>query len=173
MRKVHWPPTDWDEDNFYRDDHTRLPTRLHPFQIFHVRGTGLWELRERIDEKEWYLRKADIDGIFPAFRMMLDAYEKYLPKRPVSKVYFIGTELRVGGKIKVGVSRHPERRLRQLQTAHPEPLQIFATVPGDKNDEQKYHRRWSRRRLNGEWFTIGDCVINEINRLNSLTNNEG
>lgn len=106
-----------------------------------------------------------LESEFAAFRKMVDAYEAWRMIRPIERVYFIGTELRAGVPIKVGFSTDPEARLRNLQTAHSEPLQIFATVPGGKALEAKYHSRWRARRKTGEWFTLGDCILNEISRL--------
>ena len=37
--------------------------------------------------------------------------------------------------------------------------------------EEKYHRRWRARRRKGEWFTIGDCITNEIERLTCAVEN--
>lgn len=107
----------------------------------------------------------DLPDFFTAYHRMIDCVEAYEPIRPLDRVYFIGTELRTGLPVKVGFSCDPESRLKTLQTAHPEQLQIFATVVGDKALERKYHQRWRARRRGGEWFTLGDCIINEINRL--------
>lgn len=97
--------------------------------------------------------------------MMLDLYEEYFPKRAVEQVYFIGTGMENGCMIKVGYSMYPEARLKTLQTGHPEKLHLLATTPGGRFLEEKYHRRWRVRRAAGEWFYMGDCIRNEIKRL--------
>jgi hypothetical protein len=106
-------------------------------------------------------------GEFDALRAMVDALEAWQNVKPVERVYFIGTELKVGALIKVGFSQNPAARLATLQTAHPHPLQIFATVEGGRELELKYHRRWNARRRSGEWFTVGKCIIDEIERLST------
>jgi len=170
-QKIHWPPSDWDEDEFNRDVETRLPMQLYPFIVLVDRTEGYRPLSTFSLYFDPSGDRRPIGGpysnMFEAYRAMLDAYEKWFPKRPLDQIYFIGSRLRVGEKVKIGFSRHPEVRLRQLQTAHPGRLEIFATTPGNKSDEQKYHRRWRARRCAGEWFTLGDCIIDEINRLKS------
>lgn len=168
LPKAKWPPTDWDECELHRDRETRLPTALHPFHIDRDHETGLWSLTYEGIKDNVPIQDSFSD-IFSAFRAMLDAYEQWLPSRPSPRIYFIGTELRRGAAIKVGFSYNPEERLKQLQTATPERLRILATTPGTKDDEAKYHRRWRLRRQAGEWFTVGECIIDEIERLNAQT----
>lgn len=151
---------------------TGLPQDLFPFSIIPERGedtrpTGTW--RVIVASKQGNGHAPLYEGcpnVFDAYRKMVDCLEAWQIIKPVEQVYFIGTELVGGCLIKVGFSRDPAARLRALQTAHGHPLQIFATVPGGKDLEAKYHRRWRARRCRGEWFTIGQCIIDEIERLN-------
>lgn len=169
---IMWPPCSLDEnDALFRDDHTRLPTALYPFFMRrgwdeNSRPAGPWRV-EYNPERGKASKKilGEYHDIFDAFEAMLAAYREWFPKRPEERVYFIGTELRVGAMVKIGFSRNPEARLRALQTSHHERLQIFATVPGGRRDEQEYHHRWRRRRTSGEWFTLGDCIIDAIKLL--------
>lgn len=156
---------------FHLED-TELPMDLFPFSLRPERGedsrpNGYYTLTAEAKNGDEIVMTKHLHGAFSAFDAMLDAYRQWLPHKPVQQVYFIGTELRTGAFLKVGTSLHPEARLRQLQTSHGERLHIFATTPGDKNLEEKYHRRWSARRRQGEWFIIGDCILNEIARINA------
>lgn len=176
---VRWPPSDWDEADLRRDEETRLPTQLYPFFIDRDEDDrNLW--RVGMDPRDGKAKPKMMSGlvpIFTAFRIMLTAYETWLPNRPEERVYFIGSELRVGGMVKIGFSLNPDARLRQLQTSSHERLRIFATVPGGRHLEEKYHRRWKPRRKAGEWFVLGDCILAEIARLNApaspASENEG
>jgi hypothetical protein len=168
---LHWPPTGWDEDDLMRDECTRLPTALYPFQMErehddHGRLTGRWEIkfypRDGSDKDRLIAVR---DETFAAFQVMFKAYREWFPTRPEPQVYFIGTQLKPGALVKIGFSQSPIARLRQLQTSNPERLQIFVSIPGTKHLEQKYHSRWKPRRRTGEWFVLGDCIIDEINRL--------
>lgn len=163
-------PDNWHETDFHRDHETRLPTRLYPFEICEVytprhEPTGKWELAHNTWDGRPSRSISKHEGIFAAYRAMIDAYEKWLPNRPQEQVYFIGSELRTGALVKIGYSTNPAARLRTLQTSNAEPLRIFATTFGDRDLEARYHRRWSARRRAGEWFILGDCIIDEIKRL--------
>lgn len=165
---VRWPPSDWDESRLYRDEATRLPTQLYPFRLDREEEGEDWAvLFDASDGKTKAKHLGSYPKIFDAFRVMLKAYEEWLPSRPLERVYFIGSEVRVGAMVKVGFSMNPGARLRQLQVSSPERLRIFATVPGGRHLEQKYHSRWKSRRRAGEWFVLGDCIIAEIDRLNA------
>jgi predicted GIY-YIG superfamily endonuclease len=61
---------------------------------------------------------------------------------------------------KVGVARNPERRLSELQTGNPEPLNIEALIlcPSEKSAyglESLLHKKFSRRKVRSEWFFFG------------------
>lgn len=69
---------------------------------------------------------------------------------PGSFVYFI--QCGEAGPIKIGLSRCPNRRLAQLQTAHSEPLRLLHAEPGDRVDEEGMHAWFAHARIRGEWF---------------------
>lgn len=164
--------TEW-----FHEPHNKsgLPSVLGPFYIMRDQGpgyvpTGTWSVRaamrhEHLDPIVF----GELPDEFTAFRKAVDVMEAWQLIRPIERVYFIGTALRTGELIKVGYSRDPNARLKTLQTGHGKPLQIFATIEGGKDLEAKYHRRWRTRRREGEWFTVGDCIIDEINRILALT----
>lgn len=164
---VTWPPADWHESKLYRDEETRLPTQLYPFHLERPddQATHWLVIFDPRDGRAAPKRVGKAGDIFAAFQKMFDAYKAWFPTRPIERVYFIGDELRVGRMVKIGYSISPEARLRALQTSSPERLKIFATVPGGRALEGKYHSRWKPRRRAGEWFVLGDCIIDEIARL--------
>ncbi len=156
------------------DPLTGLPLIMSPFAIELCRGenyepTGGWRVYVATKDAPGDAVLFDqVNGVFAAFRLMVDCYEAWQLIKPMERVYFIGTHLERGKLVKVGYSRDPQMRLRDLQTAHGERLQIFATVPGGKALEAKYHTRWRARRREGEWFTIGDPILAEITRLSEM-----
>jgi hypothetical protein len=65
------------------------------------------------------------------------------------------------GMIKIGRSKNPEKRLKQLQTGSPNKLKLIASFKeeGWRESELHEHLREWKVRSNGEWFTY-DCVGN-------------
>ena len=65
----------------------------------------------------------------------------------------------ISGAIKIGRSKNPEKRLKQLQTGSPYKLQLL-TVAKEKGDREKpLHRKFKpyKQACKGEWFDF-DCV---------------
>jgi len=65
-------------------------------------------------------------------------------------VYFI--ESLESKKIKIGTSKNPKARLKQLQTSSPSQLKILKVIPGGFPKEFQIHRKFSQSRVCGEWF---------------------
>ena len=83
-------------------------------------------------------------------------YNKYHTngKRPRSWVYFMGN--REAGILKIGSSRTPKSRLRELQVGCPYKLSILYMLPGGVKLERLLHDIYSRYKMNGEWFELKD-----------------
>jgi hypothetical protein len=64
--------------------------------------------------------------------------------------------IRSGDFVKIGKANDPQKRIADLQTAHPVKLELLATLPGDKWLEKQFHNRFSDRRITGEWFRLTD-----------------
>ena len=63
-----------------------------------------------------------------------------------------------GDQVKIGISREPKRRIRDLQTAHGSPLELLWSVQAAtrlkaKNIEARLHKHFAPARLKGEWFS--------------------
>ena len=63
----------------------------------------------------------------------------------------------VTGMIKIGRSKNPQKRLKQLQTGNPNKLKLIVAFKGEGWKEKNIHERLDRYRLEGEWFSY-DCV---------------
>tara|TARA_B100000214_G_C23743328_1_gene524271 strand:- start:121 stop:417 length:297 start_codon:yes stop_codon:yes gene_type:complete len=65
----------------------------------------------------------------------------------------------VSGAIKIGRSKDPRKRLKQLQTGSPYKLKLLAIVPEKGNIEKSLHSSFSsyKKSCKGEWFDF-DCV---------------
>lgn len=75
----------------------------------------------------------------------------------MSFVYVIGPD-KEGSPIKIGISGNCEKRLKELQTGHPEKLMIHHKVEVAKDHvrllERMIHKTNSQSRLAGEWFNL-------------------
>ena len=79
------------------------------------------------------------------------------------RVYFIGGE---EGPIKIGMSRDPEARCREMNIGAPTDYSVLATVVGGVELERAYHSRFGFARMRGEWFERTAEIQGEIDRLN-------
>ena len=97
-------------------------------------------------------------------KMIHSMTEKEATKRkPTGYVYFV--QGCCGGAIKIGYSKEPERRLKELQTGYPDTLRILVLVPGTEKTEKYYQRKFEVHRLNGEWFRPEPEVLDKIKEL--------
>ena len=59
------------------------------------------------------------------------------------------------GNFKIGRSKHPEKRLKQLQTGNPNKLKLILVLENQGHREKLLHNRinsWTRKKSKGEWF---------------------
>lgn len=85
-----------------------------------------------------------------------------VPKLPVLYVIHAAGSTR----FKIGISRDPKHRLRNLQVGSPVPLAIISTTKvASVEDERHAHRVLAQWRGQGEWFDLGtasDRFLQEI-----------
>lgn len=66
--------------------------------------------------------------------------------------------LRVSGtdQYKIGITKDVEKRLKNLQTGNPHPIELYAFYPTKyyKNLEKKVHKICKDRSIGGEWFSL-------------------
>lgn len=74
----------------------------------------------------------------------------YVPAACTERVYVIATSDM--GPFKVGRSRDPEQRMRQLQTGHPERLGLRFVHRAPRWMESAMHNALASSRMEGEWF---------------------
>ncbi|KGF71363.1 hypothetical protein DO97_21630 [Neosynechococcus sphagnicola sy1] len=70
----------------------------------------------------------------------------------------------MGLRIKIGFSKHPEKRVRELQTGTSDLLMLHALEPGDRELERKRHTEFSDHRKIGEWFMCSKALADHILR---------
>jgi hypothetical protein len=77
------------------------------------------------------------------------------------EVYFI----RGGDAIKIGFTHDVVARLSALQTASSIPLELLATIDGDKAEEARQHHQWRHLHIRGEWFRADEELLRYIRAL--------
>ncbi|MYL97038.1 hypothetical protein GR702_04530 [Novosphingobium sp. FGD1] len=85
--------------------------------------------------------------------------KKPLTSASEGRVYFIGSRT---GPIKIGYSKNPASRLRELRIGSHVELNVLASRPGTLADEWALHERFSHLRLRGEWFDRAPELMAEI-----------
>lgn len=66
-------------------------------------------------------------------------------------IYFAQAES--GGPVKVGFSKHPETRMKQIASARKRgPMRLLGYFPGTWTREQRIHRDLAEWRVMGEWY---------------------
>jgi hypothetical protein len=87
-------------------------------------------------------------------------------------IYFFPERGKESPAIKIGYSKHPVKRLKQLQTGHPTKIGSEGWIEvGTEKDAQQiesaYHVMFKKQRIrdNGEWFTYSDGIKDFISKL--------
>lgn len=67
---------------------------------------------------------------------------------------------------KIGVSKHPQKRIKELQTGNSSELRLVEMYQSEfaNSIEKTLQRRYSHLRKEGEWFDMG--ITNEVSFLN-------
>lgn len=87
-------------------------------------------------------------------RGFIGGEEKY---RPPTTVYFIQNA--ATHHIKIGCTRHLERRLNELQTSQSADLLMLGAIEGSPSLERSLHQRFAFCRVSGEWFEPHETLL--------------
>ena len=93
-------------------------------------------------------------------------YLKRKEERSEGLVYVIGN--RLGAFCKIGFTRNVHKRIVEIQTGCPLPLEIFCVVYGTMKTEQLLHKKYKEYRLNGEWFKYEGLLKENIEKTESV-----
>lgn len=83
-------------------------------------------------------------------------------------IYFIrekGTK-----RYKIGISKSPTRRLKELQTSNSKKLELVCCIRGDSWFETQIHHLFSHLRCEGgqEWFRADDGMEKYIQKIKAI-----
>lgn len=72
--------------------------------------------------------------------------------------------LKAADRYKVGRSRHPERRLKQIQACSPVPVELAATILNENAPalEARMHATFKPYRAHGEWFEMDEETFSDL-----------
>lgn len=90
-------------------------------------------------------------------------------------VYFIRT-MKSPRRVKVGKAKHPEQRLKTLQTGNPVELKLIGKIrcQSDKHAleiEKLFHQKFKKYRIRGEWFKHADYLISQLYEFITIHDN--
>lgn len=94
------------------------------------------------------------------YEQMFKGYLKEPKPKPKGQIYI----MECGGYYKIGVSKNVNRRQKQLDN-RPFKVNIIYESPVIKDYfsiEKKIHTQYEDKRINGEWFNLGQNDINTI-----------
>lgn len=72
-------------------------------------------------------------------------------------------------ELKIGITRHPHRRLQGLQVGSAFPLELLVAVRVFPQSEAIAHRRFAAHRISGEWFHECPEILTWVTNLQRRT----
>jgi Meiotically up-regulated gene 113 len=78
-----------------------------------------------------------------------------------SVVYFLQAE--GTGRIRIGISRRPLERIKEIRAGSSETLRLVAMIRGGKDKEAFLHDLFADARIHGEWFEATPDLVSYIN----------
>lgn len=84
------------------------------------------------------------------------------PRRNTGFVYFLLCENGGEDFLKIGYAKDVRKRVAQLQTGSPFPLELMGYIAGNFETERSIHRECKRQRKFGEWFSIDGPVFHRM-----------
>lgn len=89
-------------------------------------------------------------------------------------IYFITNEEE--GLVKIGFSKNPLGRLKQIETANGGKLKLAKVIKGTRQEEVKYHKVFSRYKVRREWFRLSEEIKyfleREVKGVSKCSDNE-
>ena len=148
--------------------------RLHNgWERLYIKPSDLYELKSLIDCTLDFYAEYKIDDEFVRkanCRVHEEAAEEYNrtrePKEKIKKedntsLYLIfNPQLK---HIKIGKSKNPEKRLKQLQISTSGILKIVAVYEGLGWNEKNLHSLFEEYRVKSEWFLVSEAILKHFN----------
>lgn len=83
-----------------------------------------------------------------------------IPQDRLSYVYFIFAP--DVDRVKIGISKQPNRRLQALQRSSPVDLELLGIFPGTEDEESRLHSHFAKYLYRDEWFEVRGELLDWI-----------
>jgi hypothetical protein len=134
--------------------------RGHDYKVALLNSTAAFLLLTRIDSAKKSHRMLDLVTALSKSselsKILLDALENFeVPDDLPSDLFVYAIQNTETGSVKLGISRNPEQRLKQLQTGNDCKLELiqFRRAKNGFADEVAMHFANKQRHIRGEWFS--------------------
>lgn len=90
-------------------------------------------------------------------KLILEALNDFEVPEELPDMYVYAIREQETGRVKLGISKDPEQRLRTLQTGNSSKLELVAYKKAENRfkDEQQLHKLAANEHIRGEWFEGG------------------
>lgn len=99
---------------------------------------------------------------------ILGQYPTLHSTRPMRWVYFV--QVGEEGPIKIGVAGKVDNRVNAIQTSNYQDIRLIGMTPGDEEDERRWHDRFAKHSISGEWFSPHPDLLDAIDEINGVNN---
>lgn len=87
-------------------------------------------------------------------RLILEALDSFEVPEDIGEMFVYAIREVESGRVKLGISRDPHARLRQLQTGNSQRLELVGYRKAENRfqDEAALHSRYADKHIRGEWY---------------------
>lgn len=137
--------------------HIQDPNSIHDVHTLNaISETGLFKIISRCRKKSAKkLQKLILSNVTLSKERVLGMFCD-LDIEDFDQYFVYAVQEQETGRIKIGISKDPERRVKDLQTANSQKLRLLAFVPAPHGyrDERIAHEK-AGNHVRGEWFDCG------------------
>ena len=93
--------------------------------------------------------------------VLIEALNEFEVPEDLPDMYVYAIREKDTGHIKIGISKDPQARLRQMQTGNSSDLELVAYKKAENRfaDEKAAHAAFDRYRIRGEWFSASALEV--------------
>ena len=152
-------PSDWAETQQTKDLIVEISNSLnYPIKSSAGRYGGTYAVKSLAIRYAMWISPSILDSFIKQIEDMdsvIKALNDFEIPDDLPDMYVYAIRNKDTGNVKIGISKHPEERLKQLQTGCDGLLELIAVRPAENRyaDEKRLHNDNSKHHIHGEWFT--------------------